>query len=222
MRPGVFGENRIGEKRNRLKVIGITYNSKRRKLFVCKCDCGEITTAEPALWERGVVKSCGCLSREKILEHTDDLDRLRRIWNGMVQRCHNKNCAAYKYYGEKGVIVCDEWRANRESFIEWALANGYDSKLTIDRINVYGNYEPGNCKWATYKEQAHNKRENPKKPERKPKTIVFDGEIRIKRDVLSEFGLTGEAVRYRMKTYGLDFESAVKMPRKAKGRPKNA
>lgn len=76
----------------------------------------------------------------------------------MKQRCYNPHATQYKYYGSLGVTVCEEWRESFIKFYEWAKENGYRQGLTIDRINPYGNYEPANCRWATYTEQNRNKR----------------------------------------------------------------
>jgi transcriptional regulator with XRE-family HTH domain len=84
--------------------------------------------------------------------------RLCNIWKGMRQRCYWPKHSSYKYYGAKGITVCDEWRASFAAFYEWAITHGYQEHLTLDRIDPYGNYGPDNCRWATYKEQAQNKR----------------------------------------------------------------
>jgi hypothetical protein len=77
----------------------------------------------------------------------------------MKQRCFDSNVNGYQWYGGRGIAVCEEW-LRFEPFKEWSLANGYKEHLTIDRIDVYGNYEPSNCKWVTQKEQNRNKRNN--------------------------------------------------------------
>lgn len=84
--------------------------------------------------------------------------RLYRIYSGMIDRCHNNKNPNFHNYGGRGIAVCLQWIRNRESFIEWALENGYKDSLTIDRINVNDGYRPDNCRWATVQEQAQNKR----------------------------------------------------------------
>lgn len=86
--------------------------------------------------------------------------RLYHIWFGMKARCYNANSENYKHYGGRGIKICDEWKNDFMKFYNWAIRNGYDDELSIDRINVDGNYEPTNCRWATASEQAKNRRKN--------------------------------------------------------------
>ena len=78
----------------------------------------------------------------------------------MKQRCYNTNSQNFKYYGGKGVSVCDEWRNNSQAFYDWAMSHGYSDELTLDRIDNDGNYEPSNCRWVTMKEQDNHRSNN--------------------------------------------------------------
>lgn len=218
-----YDERYIGEKRNYLTVLGIekTHHAGKR-MYICQCDCGKKKLISPFHWDNGIVKSCGCYFESLQLEHSEELDRLRRIHNGMMQRCYNKKSDAYKNYGGRGIEICAEWH-DREKFVEWALDNGYENKLTIDRIDVNGNYEPNNCRWADWSTQANNRRpteEWKKRKKRKQKTAIIDGEEKTLMEWYEIYGVTAPTVSYRMKMYGLNFEDALKMPRIASGRPR--
>lgn len=86
--------------------------------------------------------------------------RLQEIFYSMKKRCYNPNCSRYKYYGAKGITICDEWLNNPNKFYQWSLSNGYNDKLTIDRIDNNKGYEPNNCRWVSQKLQANNKSNN--------------------------------------------------------------
>ena len=123
----------------------------------CVCDCGREKWVRGTSLSNGHVQSCG---HHKKPIHNMSSSRLYYVLNGMKQRCYNKNNVHYKDYGGRGITVCDEWlgRDGIIRFINWALANGYKDNLTIERIDVNGNYCPENCKWIPQKQQLRNQR----------------------------------------------------------------
>ena len=130
------------------------------KYYYCRCDCGNVVTVLRTSLTSGNTKSCGCLHREQLSErnykHGERNTRLYKTWISMKQRC-SVHRDKYKQWEGRGIKVCDEWRESFTVFKDWAEANGYKEDLTIDRIDVNGNYEPSNCRWITKQEQQFNK-----------------------------------------------------------------
>lgn len=152
----------IGETFERLTVMReVGKNSRGGKKFLCKCQCGNEVVTLGADLRFGHVRSCGCLFKEvqlaTVTKHGMRYSRIYETWRGMKQRCYNEKKRSYKNYGGRGITVCDEWKNDFQAFYGWAMANGYSDELTIDRIDVDGNYEPSNCRWASTKIQANNK-----------------------------------------------------------------
>lgn len=153
-----YGKHYIGEKINHLTILEKLEEKDKygNKLWLCKCDCGNITKLNSSALAN--VKGCGC--KIDNIKHNMSKTKLYRSWNRMKNRCYAKSMACYELYGGRGIKVCDEWKNNFLSFKEWALNNGYKENLSLDRINVDGDYEPNNCRWITMFEQASNKRTN--------------------------------------------------------------
>jgi len=132
--------------------------------WLCRCDCGNFATVLSGQLMSKSTVSCGCYARELIsninYKHGMTNTRLFHIWQGMRLRCSNQNNRDYKNYGSRGISVCKEWMDSFQSFHNWAVSNGYNRNLTIDRKNNDGNYEPLNCRWTTLKIQANNTRRN--------------------------------------------------------------
>lgn len=157
-------EVKEGERYGRLTIVRevepVGSNHKRVRRFLCRCDCGnEIICRLPNL-KSGTTRSCGCY-RKFVASNRRDCHHLKntriyRIWCGMKRRCYNKHNEHFDRYGGRGIIVCDEWKTDFMNFYDWAMSNGYDDKLSIDRINNEGNYEPSNCRWANQKQQVVN------------------------------------------------------------------
>ena len=151
---------------NVLKNIGFKHYGKKRvrkvPLFLCQCDCGSVCECSETVLVKGYAKSCGCLKREILNEekttHKLSNTKLYRVWSSMKDRCYREECKSYKNYGGRGICVCDEWKNDFKAFHDWAIANGYRDGLTIERKDVNGNYEPGNCCWIPKSEQSKNRR----------------------------------------------------------------
>ena len=151
-----FTEAYIGMKNNYLTVIGLTWGVDGRKLFRCRCDCGRITLVKPSKWENGTIVSCNCYLANRSVDAAPE-KRIKNIWNGMKRRCYNPKSKDYSNYGGRGITICSEWLIF-ENFLKWSLENGYDNTKTIDRADLNGNYEPGNCRWTTWDVQNSNRR----------------------------------------------------------------
>lgn len=156
-----------GRRFGRLTVVGRAENyvsprGKQATRWICQCDCGKKTTVVGGDLRDGSVKSCGCFFRECASKfnttHGQSKTRLFKIWTGMKNRCYNPKNYSYAMYGGRGVTVCEEWLNDFQVFYNWAMSNGYTEKLSIDRIDVNGNYEPSNCRWVTQKVQVINRR----------------------------------------------------------------
>ena len=152
------------------RMLVIKENGKDRHgsiLWECKCDCGTVKTIKGDWLKRGAVKSCGCYNREQTIKRNYKHGHNTRkkttseyiAWNNMIARCENPNDPRYNTYGKRGVVVCEGWRNSFKSFLEHIGARP-SKKLSVDRIDNDGNYEPGNVRWGISEQQFRNKTNN--------------------------------------------------------------
>ncbi len=146
----------------KLTVLQRDKTVNKRTKWLCKCECGNEISVEAYNLKTGHTQSCGCFQKEATSTasktHGKTHTRLYRIWNCMKNRCYRKSYHAYNHYGGRGITVCDEWLNDFQAFHDWAIANGYNDGLSIDRIDVDKGYSPHNCRWVTMAEQNKNKR----------------------------------------------------------------
>lgn len=176
-----------------LSVIGRTYCEKRnRTLWECRCECGKAVFLAGHLLTSGNNVSCGCKKKRfpAARKHGWSGRKLHNTWMAMRRRC-SPSCPerAIAFYYEKGIRVCEEW-SDFIAFKDWALANGYEDGLTIDRIDGNGNYEPGNCRWATMTQQNNNSARN--------RILELNGESKTLEKWAESLGVTPSAILGRI------------------------
>ena len=170
-----------------LEHAGKRVEKRKTPVWRCKCDCGKEIVVAGGNLRTGHTKSCGCLR----VSHRGSKERLYGVWYGMKRRCCDANVDQYENYGGRGIKVCDEWANDYAKFREWAYSHGYDDKkqpkdCTIERIDVNGNYEPLNCKWATSLEQQNNRRGS--------KYVTYNGETKTVAEWSRQIGVGGGAM----------------------------
>lgn len=198
---------------SKLTIIGLNEektNLKHMAMWECKCSCGseKIVIATRNDLVNGKVRSCGCLkaenNRKKWTTHGETKTRLYSIWRGIKNRCYNKSDPAYDRYGGRGISVCDEWRSSYKEFREWSLSHGYNDNLTIDRIDVNGNYEPSNCRWADAFVQANNRTNN--------HLVEFEGKEMTLSELANMLKMPYNTISNRINHLGYSVEDCSKIP----------
>lgn len=201
-----------GQRFGRLTVIeqhGFTEPNKhgiRYALWFCKCDCGN--TCEVSSSNLGKsTKSCGCLAKEHLSEmskgnitHGMARTHLYRCYHQMLNRCYRTKNDHYHMYGGRGIAVCEEWRSGFEAFRDWAFENGYQEGLSLDRIDVNGDYKPSNCRWINAEDQCHNKRQS--------RMYEFNGKVQDIAQWAKEYGMEYGTLYSRLKR-GMPIEDAL-------------
>jgi hypothetical protein len=197
-----------GKKYGMLTVIRRAENAPNGIVrWECKCDCGNVVIVRGGNLKNGSVKSCGCLiniSNKSRSKHGMSQTRLYQIWINMKARCYHKTHPSYKTYGARGIKICNEWLDSFLTFAEWALANGYQDDLTIERIDNDKNYEPDNCKWIDLKNQANNRGSNIK--------ITYKNETQNLSEWCKIYNKDYRLVYNRIHKYKWSFERAIFEP----------
>lgn len=175
-------------------------------LWECICDCGGKKITRAADLKNGKTQSCGCIKSSMLVsrntKHGFAGTRIYEIWQGMVKRCTNPNCKAYRLYGGRGITVCERWM----NFIDFYndTLQGYSDKLSLDRFpDTNGNYEPNNFRWATEKQQGNNKRDN--------HLVKYDNKILTISEWAELTGFSYGMIECRLRK-GWDIEKALTLP----------
>lgn len=186
-----------GKKYGKLIVVSECGRDKwGRVLWLCKCECGKETITTKNKLEIGKKKSCGCLIDDIKTwihrKHGMSETRLYGIYQSMKTRCY-RNHVAHHLYKDRGITICEEWSGEDgfSSFAEWAMKNGYEDDLTIDRKDNEKGYSPDNCRWITMKEQQNNKRNNV--------CLTFNGETHTIAEWGEITGFGGNCIRARLR-----------------------
>lgn len=173
--------------------------------WLCRCDCGAEKVVAGVALRNGLTQSCGCLHVESAAalnrRHGQYLSRTYKTWAGMIQRCTNPRKRYYEHYGGRGILVCDRWRNDFESFR--ADMGECPEGLSLDRIDVNGNYEPSNCRWATRAEQMNNTRTVTR--------LTVDGATKTLHEWASEKGINPRTLQKRLNS-GWSHQNAVTTP----------
>ena len=175
-------------------------------LWLCKCVCGKETIVASSNLIRNFITSCGCKRSETISnknkKHGKSRSRIYLLWSRIKVRCTKPNCSHYKNYGGRGITYDSSWEYF-ENFYKWALDNGYKDNLTIERIDVNGNYCPENCKWITLKEQAQNRRNTYR--------INYKGKEYCASELARMFNIKVDTLKKRINS-GMSVEDAINKP----------
>ena len=180
------------------------------RLWKMKCSCGELFVAQPSD-SKGVCRKCAMekLSAERT-KHGEspkqgkrNASKLYSIWVNMRNRCFNQENKSFAYYGGRGISVCDEWNEFL-NFEKWAIQNGFEENLTLDRIDVNGNYEPENCRWISQKEQMRNTRAN--------HLLTYNGYTKTMADWAEITGIPYSTLKQRINKYNYSVEKALTKP----------
>lgn len=202
-----FNKKYKGKIYNEIEILEVNKNNNKN-IAKCKCKCGNVffTNLYNITSQYKYITSCNKCSNNGYFKwkETYDRPRLKRIYNGMIRRCYNSNIKDSKWYKEKGIIVCEDWKTSFESFYNWAIENGYKNGLTIDRIDTRGNYEPNNCRWVNMELQQNNRINNVR--------FFVDGKNLTIKEISKIYGINQNTLRSRLFITKMTIEEAITIP----------
>ena len=192
-------KSRIGEVHEAYTIVDVVrpLDPNDNRIYSCRCNtCGRIVSLK--YWDVKKIKHCNhfCYGTPRVTNNRWSNNFLRDIFAGMKERCYNKNNKCYRWYGAKGIKICDEWLSNPSNFEIWAIDNGYKDGLTIDRIDENKNYCPENCQWITRQENTKYKSTTSR--------IEVNGEMHTGRDWAAKLGLGTNLINKYIRKYGLE------------------
>ena len=187
-------------------------NGRTQSVWLCKCDCGVEKSVGRVALVTGCTQSCGCLCNEvrKEKKLSPIVKKLHSVFHDMKARCYNPKHVYFKNYGGRGIKVCQEWLKNKDAFVDWALNNGYSEGLTIERLNVDGDYCPENCSWIPRNEQALNRRNTIR--------VLIDGKEYTTEELSKITNLSKSTLFARIKRYNFSGRQIIDTPKNAKVR----
>lgn len=204
-----------GQKFGHLTVVKYAYTDERNTaMWLCQCDCGKTCIVRSWLLRNGKKISCGCIRRKntdptlqtpkprEVGKSTAE-QRLKFVWHKMLDRCYDIDDIWYGHYGERDIKICDIWKDSFEAFYTWALENGYEDGLTIDRIDNDGDYCPENCRWVDMTTQNNNRSWC-------LDLIMINDEQYTLKEAACVLGTTYMRLYYRIRTKGEDPDAVVR------------
>lgn len=208
-------EDFVGKKFGKLTVLKLDSTKQKYKgekkegliyFWLCQCECGNTKIMRTEYLGR--TKSCGCLNKEKPPKRTHGMSKTKiySCWKNMRRRCYEFENKRYKTYGGRGIKVCEEWQEFKP-FYDWAMSNGYQEGLTIERIDVNGNYEPSNCTWITMKQQGYNTT--------RTHFLTYNDKTQSVAEWAVETGLTYSTLQHRLQR-GWDIAKLLSTPQRNK------
>jgi hypothetical protein len=198
-------KNLAGQKFGRLTVIEYDHEKAR---WLCLCQCGIYKWILPPSLKRGTTQSCGCLQKERAAEtqfkHGKEGSKVYDAWCHIKSRCFNPNDKQYKDYGGRGIKVCKRWLIFENFYKDMGDPSENGRKVSLDRKDNNGDYEPLNCRWADQKMQVNN--------QRRSKFYTYEGETHVLPDWAKIKGVSYYQLRQRIYQRGWSFEEAITAP----------